>query len=90
MICSFSIMVFFISRIIKNIEFEGNEWYANNSVNERRELNRNNNNNNVVIILKIYINQFQNNYQRNNQPNHNNNAYQISRNESEYSNSDSP
>ena len=89
MICSFSIMVFFISRIIKILSLREMNDMPNNSVNERRELNRNINNN-VVIILKIYINQFQNNYQRNNQPNHNNNAYQISRNESEYSNSDSP
>ena len=88
MICSFSIMVFFMCRIIKILSLREMNDMPNNSVNERRELNRNNNNN--VVNYFEDINQFQNNYQRNNQSNHNNNAYQIARDESENSNSDSP
>jgi hypothetical protein len=75
-------------RIIKILSLREMNDMPNNSVNERRELNRNNNNN--VVNYFEDINQFQNNYQRNNQSNHNNNAYQIARDESENSNSDSP
>ena len=86
MICSVSIMIFVIYRIIKTMGLREIGIIPMNSVNERRELNGN------PVNYFEDINQFRNqNNSINNQPNnHNNhNAYQIARDDSEYSNSDS-
>ena len=89
-ICSASIMIFFICRIIKILNLRAINNMPMNSVNnERRELNGNRNGN---VVNYEDINQFRRqNNSINNQPNnHNNhNAYQIARDDSEYSNSDS-
>ena len=91
MIFSSSIMFFFICRIIKLLNLRNFEDFdVNNQVNERRALNHSRNNINNDIVDMHAVNNFENLNQFQNQNNLNINSYQIARDESEYSNSESP
>ena len=91
MIFSSSIMFFFICRIIKLLNLRNFEDLdMNNQVNERRALNNSRNNINNDIVDMHAVNNFENLNQFQNQNNLNINSYQIARDESEYSNSESP
>jgi hypothetical protein len=91
MIFSSSIMFFFICRIIKLLNLRNFEDLdMNNQVNERRALNNSRNNINNDMVDMHAVNNFENINQFQNQNNLNINSYQMARDDSEYSNSESP